>query len=186
MIARRQAQEGLLRTLVRNGIADARGLIREDPDLATQELKLLLENVRRTPDISEDLRSQLQNQVRSAIRSSARRQIEKQQQDAAAARSLAQAEARRGIANATRMREEQIKGLTDRFNNLMDEGRYGLAKEAAEELEVLAPDTVISSAAVSKGDLAYNYEMFSDVNVQKRAGFLNTLMRSRTGTHPVS
>ena len=176
VIARRQAQEGLLRTLVRNGIADARDSIRDDPDLAIQDLKLLLENVRRTPDVSEDLRSQLQNQVRSAIRTTARRQVEKQQLDAAAARSLAQAETRRGIAEATRLREEQIKGITDRFNHLMDERQYALANEAADVIAELAPDTVLSSAAVAKSDYVYNYDTLDRINVLKNRGFLATLM----------
>ncbi len=145
---RRRAREGLLRVEVRNGIASARGLMSTDPEGAVSELKLLLETVRGADDVSADVRAQLGDQVESAVRAGLRQGLEKSRRDAEIAENQAQARDRLRIANALERRESRISQILERYNALVDEGRYYEAEEAAFEAEKLDPTNVVTQAAI--------------------------------------
>ncbi len=146
---RRRAREGLLRVEVRNGIASSRGLMSADPEGAVSDLKLLLETVRRADDVSADVRAQLGDQIESAVRAGLRQGLEKSRRDAELAENQAQARDRLRIANALERRESRIRQILDRYNALIDEGRFVEAEEAAFEAEKLDPTNVVTQAAIS-------------------------------------
>ncbi len=146
--AKRRAREGLLRAEVRNGITAGRDQMSTDPELAVRDLKILLENVKRAPDISGEARRQLRNQVEGAIRAGMARQFEKDRRDQLSASNRARALERQKIADATLREEEQLSQILDRFNSLMAERRYILAEDAALAAEEIAPERVEPVAAV--------------------------------------
>jgi hypothetical protein len=173
--AKRQAREGLLRAEVRNGIAAARDAMSLDPEMAVRDLKILLENVKRAPDISGEARLQLRNQVEGAVRAGMRRQFEKDRRDKAVASNRARALEREKIADAMRREEEQLTQIFDRFNSLMDEGRYGLAEEAALASQELAPNRVEPIVAVLATRYTGRAREWERIRDLKHRGFYATL-----------
>ena len=173
--AKRRAREGLLRAEVRNGIRAARDGMSNDPEMAVRDLKIMLENVKRAPDISGDARLQLRNQVEGAIRAGLARQFEKERRDQFNASNRARALERDKIAKATRREEEQLSQILDRFNSLLEEGRYGLAEEAALAAEEISPRRVEPLVAVLAGRYSGRAREMHRINDLKRRAFYATL-----------
>ena len=175
VLARRKAQESFLKVTVRNGLVDGRKVMSTDPAAAVADLKMLLENIRKTPDISAEVRSQLISQIESGLREGMRREIEKEHRDALAAENRARGEEQYQLAKKAERESEKIKQLVDRFNALMDEGRYELASEAAVEAHREAPDLPITDQAVSMSGFASNHARLSRIRELKQVNFLSTL-----------
>jgi hypothetical protein len=138
----------LIRTEVEESLRNARAQMETDP-LATQDdLKLMLGRVLRTPELRAEVRASLRGQLEAALREAARRgttqDIRQAELDAQRAASLD----RMRIANNLIRKEEKIKQLMDRFNSLMEEGRYLAADEIGSmEVARLAPELPIAQQA---------------------------------------
>jgi hypothetical protein len=121
--AERVLQEQL-ELLVKNGLQSAREKMGTDAVGAKEDLKLLLEEVEKSPTLEADVRLRLRSQIVQAIREASRLEIVNAARQAEEAENKAAAEAAEAIALALQRKEDKIKNLTDRFNSLMDEGRY--------------------------------------------------------------
>jgi len=126
---------------VQNTINQARGKMSEEPEAAIQDIKLQLESVRRAPEIEPDVRDQLVDQLQAAVREAERRQIELEQRRQQQHEALAAAK-ERALINENLLRQQQkMEQLMERFNSLMDEGRFRMAEEdIALEAQALAPN----------------------------------------------
>ncbi len=138
--ARRRAREGVLRTEVRTGLGAARQQLSLDPSNTVRDLKILLDTVETTPDISDGVRIELRSLVQSAIREGMRQEMIKERRDQLAAQNRATALERERIVSATSRREEQLQTLLNRFNNFMGSGQYEMAQEVAAAALELAPE----------------------------------------------
>jgi len=144
----RDVASKVIQTEVMNAINDARGQMGEDPEGAIQNLKIKLEMVRQTPDLDPDVRDQLADTVEAALRAGARRRtemehrVQQQQENQARFKEMA-------LIHENLMRKQQkVRQLMERFNSLMDEGRYRLAEEAAAAEAMAAdPGNVVPIAA---------------------------------------
>ncbi|MCA9269024.1 MAG: hypothetical protein KDA41_11165, partial [Planctomycetales bacterium] len=132
-------QSEIIQAEVTQGLTRARELFDVDPQGAIADLKQLLDNVERAPDLEAEIRAQLRDQLVSAIKEAQRRQIEKDQRDQQRAEQEAAARERSRLIREAERRDEKIKQIVARFNSLMDEGRYREAEDAAYEARELAP-----------------------------------------------
>jgi hypothetical protein len=146
--AERRVLAGKLKAEVENSLVAARRSMPDNPAAAEQDLKLTLESLHRTPDIDPELRDQLRRQLQTAIRQARvqkvehdQRQVESQAAEAAA-RELAR------LHQSTETQQQKLKQIVDRFEALLDEGRYAIAQEdVVPEVARMAPNSAIDSAA---------------------------------------
>ncbi len=145
---RRKAREELLQVEVRNAMSTGRRLMDSNPDAAVGEMKLLLDTVRRSTDVSADIRAQLQDQLESAIRMGMRRSFEKSQQDARIAENKAQAASRLSLANSLKRKESRLQQILGQFNALVADGNYLEAEAVAYEAERLDPHNPVATNSI--------------------------------------
>jgi len=147
-VRERRVVEQMIQTEVQNAVNQARGQMRTDPEGATQNLMIMLENVKQAPDLNPEIRDQLVDMIQAARRAADRRRIEvERERQARYERQAATAERLRLLENLRR-KQQKVANLMERFNSLMDEGRYKLAEEtvAAAVLEEM-PDSPVGVVA---------------------------------------
>ena len=133
---------------VENELREARSQMAGDPAGTEQGLKLLLERVDRVPELPAETRSQLRGQLVTALREANTRSATKEIVDIELAKERAAAVDRLRIADGLVRNQEKLKQLMDRFDSLMDEGRYAAADNIGDiEVPLVAPDTPIAASA---------------------------------------
>ena len=161
---------------VLNTINHARSQMSIDPDSASQNLKMMLEKVRQAADINPDVRDQLSDQLRTALRESARRKVEfefrrQQQQE-----TMAAARERQMVTENLVHDQQKVKQLMDRFNSLMNEGKYVMAEEtaAAEALKIM-PDSPVALSAKINARVTEYFTSAMALREQRQKAVVDTL-----------
>ena len=174
---------------VQHTINQARGKMSSDPESAIQDLKLQLESVRRAPELDPDVRDQLVDQIQAALREGSRRQITIEQRRQERHESLVAAKERMLI-NENLLRDQQkMQQLMERFNSLMDEGRYRFAEEAAAAEAQKLADTMPAKSSVPLAAtlLSRTKGYWTDamaVRVQRQKAVIDTLYQVETSHVP--
>jgi uncharacterized membrane protein YgcG len=143
---------GKIRAEVENVLAGARQQMAANPDAAEQSLKLAMEQVERSPNLDASHRSQLRQQLAGAIRLA--RQAASLAGEAAARKEEKQAASseQERVGRELAVRELRLKQLMDRFDSLMDEGRYQVAdEEISPQIERLAANSPLESSVLTAG-----------------------------------
>ena len=165
----------LIQRDVENAISAARDRMADNPEWVEQDLKLVLDTVMRAPELNAEIRAQLRDQLATTIKESQRRATEwiSVQQDAQAAKSARDERAR--LVQSLDRKQEKIKQLMDRFDALMDEGRYELAGEMSAEVAAIDPTlpTAVSATLVARAT-RYQQEAL-EVRILRQTGVVDTL-----------
>ena len=129
----------------------------QNPEAAIQELKTQLENVKRSPDLRPEVRDQLVDQLQGAIRTAGQRQIEDNQRRKEHLEKLATEKERQLLTANLLGKRQKLQQLMERFNSLMDEGRYRLAEEgpALQAQEIDPGNPVFTSATLNSRTIGY-------------------------------
>ncbi|HMO85476.1 MAG TPA: VWA domain-containing protein, partial [Lacipirellulaceae bacterium] len=138
---------GMLEKEIQNTVINARSRMATDPALVVQELKLALENLRRTPDLDAGKRAELEDKLQIALREAMRQSALKDELDRLRQEELAAARDMRLLNERLNRRIEREKQLMDRFDALMDERKYVEAEEVAAIVDEIDPDGVTAVAA---------------------------------------
>ena len=177
--------EQMITADVQNTINRARGRMSDDPAASIQDLKLQLENVRWAPELELDVRDQLVDQLQAAVRQAEQRETESGERRQQQHEALAAAKDR-ALSNEDLLRRaEKMEQLMERFNSLMEEGRYRNAEETvAREAQELDPNAVIPGSATHTARMLgyYRDAMVLRVARQKRA--IDTLYQLERGHVP--
>ncbi|NMC19002.1 MAG: hypothetical protein GYA33_01170, partial [Thermogutta sp.] len=161
---------------VRTKLNEARKRMATNPEDVREDLKELLDQVLRTPDLPAEVREQLADQVRAAIRQADARVIEWNEQQRRAAAQEAQALERKLLTESLLAREEKLTQLMERFNSLMEEGDYEAAEvDAAMEAVKLAPDNPVMNLAQRMASQQGNFEKAMVLREDRKRGVLDTL-----------
>ncbi len=138
---------GAVRAEVENQLREARAQMATDPAHVEQGLKLLLERVVETPELTPEVRAQLRTQLVTALREADRRAAEKEILDQQVEEARAAAADRLQVAQGMLRKQEKLKQLVDRFESLMDEGRYAAADElGSTEIPEAGPNAPVASS----------------------------------------
>jgi hypothetical protein len=121
----------VIRTEVTNVVNRGRSQMSASPEVVTQDLKLMLDRVRQVPELSPDVRNQLVDVIQAALREAARRTVELEQRRQQQNENLAAARERELVSENLQRKQEKLKQLMQRFDSLMDEGRFLLAEQVA-------------------------------------------------------
>ena len=172
----RRVIASVLRTEVQTTVNQARSQMGTNPDGAIQDLKLMQERVRQAPDLKPEVRDQLVSVIGGALREASRRRVEVEQRRQSWEENQAAAKERELITEDLLQRELKLKQLMDRFNSLMDEGRYALAEEqAASEAQQLAPEEPVPvTATLASRTLSY-YTNAMALRVRRQKGVIDML-----------
>ena len=139
----------VIKAEVQNTLNNARSTMSVDPDAAIQQLKLRLEEVRKTPALDADSRDQFVDVLQAALRDASRRKIEVEYSRQQREENLAAGQERVRIIENLSRDQEKARQLMERFNSLMEEGRYRFAEEvAAVEAQKLIPRSTTPELAV--------------------------------------
>lgn len=174
----------MLQKEVENVIRQARDTMAAEPDQATQQLKLALQNVERAPELIADVRAQLVDRLQSALREVARAAAIKDDLDREREEELAAAREMRLLSDRLQQRMEREEQLMDRFNALMDEGRYEEAIEVAGIVEEVDPNGVVPVVAQVWSNLKRNYELQQVTREARWRGFWDTMYQVELSSVP--
>lgn len=168
-------QEEVLQAEVENGLAEARGRFDADPSQARQSLKLLLQTIEQAPDVRAETRAQLRDQVIAAIQEAGRRVIENEQRSQLRLQAEAAAKDRRRATEQLGRRELAVKQIMERFDALMDEGRFREAQEAARGVVDLRPDTVLAQSTPENAQFVGFWRNMMKLNEVRQKLYVDTL-----------
>ena len=143
----RRAFSQMLEAEVANTVIDARERMAAEPQIAIQELKLALENIRRAAELDAPTRASLEDKLSIALREATRKASQKDELDRLRDEELAAVRDRRFLDAQLMRRIERQKQLMDRFNALMDERRFVEAEEVAAIVEEIDPNGVTPRVA---------------------------------------
>jgi uncharacterized membrane protein YgcG len=169
-------QAKVVQTEVENGLIAARKKMATAPDLAKQDLMLLLDNVDRTVELEPDIRSQLRDRIQLAIRQAAQKQIELDHQRSLAQQNQVASIASRRLIEELARKEEKIKQLLDSFDSLLKEGKYDIAeRDVATQVREEAPELTTGVNALWLSRNVMNVSEMHRIRDLRWRGFVNTL-----------
>jgi Skp family chaperone for outer membrane proteins len=178
---------GKLRAEVENNLATARRTMADDPAHAEQDLKLSLETLDRAPDIDPQLRDRLRRQLQASIRSARQQKVEADQRLAERQAAEAAARVQERLNEHTATHEQKIQQIVDRFNALLQEGRYTVADgEVAPEISRLAPNSTIDASLTLGGQLIRAARDNESVARQRHNNSVRTLASVESAAIPFS
>jgi hypothetical protein len=174
--SRKRVTEEIVQAEIEHQLTRTRSMLDIDPDSAVAEIKMTLENLERTPDITAEVRAHLRDRLVTAIKEAQRRQIEKDEQDQMrAAREASGRERVRLISDAAR-REEKIKQIIARYNSLMDEWRFRDAEDAAYEARALSS----GSPFIVPHPIGFDHQTtMAAIHTARMTGYVNDIMQVR-------
>jgi hypothetical protein len=172
----RKVLAGKVRAEVENALAEARHLLGENPSIAEQNLKLVLEQVERIADLDIDLRTQLRGKLADALRQSRRAAVEAVARQASEGERVAHGKELEAINQQMELGQLRLKQLMDRFDSLLDEGRYQVAgDEVAPEVQRLAPGTSLASSVTYGGQLMRAHQEMDAVWLARDKNFVQSM-----------
>ena len=165
----------MLEKEVQTTIADARDIMAQNPDGASQQLKLMLLNVERAPELAASVRAGLIDKIQSALREAARQSEIKDDLDREREARLAAARERRLLLDRLELKRQREKQLFERLGSLVAEERYQEAQEVAEiaeEIDPIGPEPRVARIWTE----AKRYDEFNnEIRKQAAAGFLEAM-----------
>ena len=162
-------------TNVRFEIQSATRELRENPDLAIERLKSILQTVRLAPDLYDEVRSELTARLESSLQSARREKfnyderIARKEQAISIGLELSENSRRRERA------EDRLVALINRFDDLLEEELYDDAVAVTEEALSLAPKVPAVTAAAAYGRIARNYDKEIKLQRRKQEAFITSL-----------
>ena len=167
---------GKITAEVERGLSEANKIMGENPEVAQNDLKILLEQVERAPALNAEVRAQLREQIENAIREAGRRAIEVADFRAREEERIAAGIEMQRLTDELLADQLKLKQIMDRFDALMDEGRYDIADdEIAPEVERIAPDTIIRESVTTGGRMQRHYRELMALWEMREKMFVRTM-----------
>jgi len=157
----------------------------DNPSGAKGDLKLLLDQIRRSPDLDPASRVQLESRLGAGIQATARAEADLRER-------IARSEAVQSAASASRRlladrdrREATIQQLVQRFDSLIEQQLYSAANnEIAPQIHELAHNSVIDKVVNYESSSLANYRLIMDVVNQRNRAFVDALYLSEQSLIP--
>jgi hypothetical protein len=173
-----------VRAEVESTLRAAAARMADDPAAVEQELKLLRERVRHVPQLSDSLRRQLARQIETATSQAYRLARTKEVVDAQLAAERAAAADRQQVARSLDRDQQRLKQLLDRFDSLVDEGRFAAAEGASAAAAEVAPDAPIVQSADLAAKQVNAARQITTLRRARQAGVVATLAAVETSHLP--
>ncbi|MGE3778637.1 MAG: VWA domain-containing protein, partial [Pirellulaceae bacterium] len=175
----------VIQTEVEQGLNAARRKMSSSPELAKQDLILLLDSIDQATELPPEVRGQLRDRVQTAIREAARRQIEVASAQAQAQENQVAAIERLRLTEELDRRQAKIQQLLSRFNYLLEEGHFLAAEEdVAEQVRFLEPDSTAGVSALWRARTLKNVKEMQRFRDLRDRNFVDTLYRVEDSAIP--
>ena len=163
---------------VNKALKDARDRLATNPSSAREDLKILLENIERSTDLTPATRRSLRTKVETMLREVGIREIEFQQREIRLLQDEATSAERNRLLQELDRREERRVQLMDRYRALMEEGRFmeaedEIAKPLRDETPKPTPEIVAALFAARIGHSVYENRMIVD---RRQRAIIDTLL----------
>lgn len=185
---KQQVHTEMLRREVEVQLSAARASMATDPRGAIEALKLLDEVIRSTPALLAEERAALRQQITAVLRQASRREVEQEATTQERFANAAAARERLHVLSTMESRQTRLDQLTDRFNALLDEGRYELAEAAATAAaaEQAAPDAAIATSLPVNARASRYIRDALATRIDRQKGVVETLHRAEVAHVPQS
>ncbi|HVX12825.1 MAG TPA: hypothetical protein VHC22_16705 [Pirellulales bacterium] len=178
--------EDFLRTEVHNALNQANADMSVNPDGARDQLKLLLEKVQRTAEVSPDARSQMVDKIEAGLRSASRISTIKTEIDLRHQQVSAEVEARESINRQLYVQEQKVDQLMARFNALMAEERFRDAEAVAGIAAEMQPGSpALRGAELASRTVGHTADITA-VRDQRHKGTVDMLFSVELSTMPTA
>ncbi|MCE9557164.1 MAG: VWA domain-containing protein, partial [Planctomycetes bacterium] len=175
----------ILQADVKESLEKARKLMGTDPGSVENDLRLMLDTVRNTQDVSADAKAQLIDQLQNTVREAGRQAVIVTEEKRRAEEAAAIRRERQALIDRVNRDDERLKQLMDRFESLMREGRYVEAdQQVAAEARKLAPDSPTVRAASVFSQLRGAYQDQQRLLEQRNRAVLATLFEAEKSFVP--
>lgn len=159
-------------------LKDARATMSTNPSYAREDLKILLENIERSTELTPAVRRSLRAKVETMLREVSLREIEFQQRELKRLQDEATAAERDRVLQELERREARRVQLMDRYRALMEEGRFmeaedEIAKPLRDETPKPTPEIVAALFAARIGHSVYENRMIVD---RRQRAIIDTLL----------
>ncbi|MFT5523566.1 MAG: tetratricopeptide (TPR) repeat protein, partial [Pirellulaceae bacterium] len=180
-----QVRENQLTAEVESGLEDSRTRMSNDAEGAIQDLKVLNQQVDTTPDVSASLITQLKRKIQSALKQGNSVALVQAEERAEIERERAAAADESRILAGVARKAERIKTLMDKFNSLMDEGRYNeAANQVAPEVEALDPLNPNTRVATVSSQFQLNILEMESIRRLRHRNFVDAFRQNERALIP--
>ena len=181
----KKIQSQLIQTEVEQGLNKARQRMANNPERATEDLKILLEQLNRATDLDSDIRAQLRDRISTAIRRSESQQIQFENHLASVEENKAAAREADMLVQATQRNRQKIKQLLSRFGSLLDEGKYLTAEiDIAEQVRELDPRSSVPLVALWNARNIKNVRAMERFRDLRHRNFVDTMYQVELSAMP--
>jgi hypothetical protein len=185
VVAQNRLMAETIRSEVENELRLARTRMEHDPTAVEQVLKLMIGHIAQAPELSAEVRANLRGQLETALREAHRQAATKDAIDLQVQRERAGAIDRQRITGALARHQERVQQLMDRFDSLMDEGRFRAAEEsAAAQVAEIASDLPLASSATLTSRQTRSYVEAMGARAARQKGVVDTLCTAETTLIP--
>ena len=173
------------RVRVQNTINNARQIMVREPDEASLVLEQELDTVA-SEDLIPEIKDTLNKQLRAAIREAkARKEVLAYQEQEDRTR-LTEQRDRQIVLDNARAEQQRLKQMMDRFDSLMQEGKYQQAEEnVANEVLLNHPHLNTAVTAVLTARQKGTIENILNVRARRNKGFVDTLYQVERANIPI-
>jgi len=145
--AEKRVQQEIVQANVETAMNRARSILDSAPEMAREQLKDVLLQVERSPDLDAEVRSQLKEKITSLIDESRVREIRKIEREQQEQERRAELAERRRLIEKLQRDQDKFKQIMARFDSLMREQRYREAEDHARLAEEMQPRGVVPLSA---------------------------------------
>lgn len=171
---------------VQNAVANARDIMREDPETAIQNLKLMLLNVERSPELVSSVRAGLRDRLQTTLRQANSALQVKDDLDREREALIAAGRERRLLLDRMELKREQERQLLNKFTALMREHEYKAAEDVATIARDHNPEGVEPRVAQLWGRAREAYEFGQEMRDLRDQGFLDAMAGVERSAIPFS
>ena len=171
---------------VQNTVANARDIMREDPETAIQNLKLMLLNVERSPELVSSVRAGLRDRLQTTLRQANSALQVKDDLDREREALIAAGRERRLLLDRMELKREQERQLLNKFTALMREHEYKAAEDVATVAREHNPEGVEPRVAQLTLRAREAYEFGQEMRDLRDQGFLDAMAGVERSAIPFS
>ncbi len=177
--------EQMIRTEVEQELRNARTRLATEPAAVRKDLALLSGRISRAPGLSIQTRRELRGQLARVVREAHRRALAQQSSDRANMAKQAAASAERQRIELTEQEQQRVQQMVDRFDGLIDEGKYEEAKQiGTNDLRLIGPRADASVSAPLVADAIENGTGARQRSKQRAEGLADTYVSEEHSAIP--
>lgn len=169
--------EGRIRAEIKRDMEIARDILSTSPDDAIQRLKLAMDMVNNSSDISAASKAQLREGINSALKQAQAKAVEFGEKEAEYQQNLATAREKAAFEEDSVRTKQRLAQMMAQLKSLIDEEKYELAyRQISPEVEKVARGTQLQEVSEFYSEFAYNHDLQRRKREQRHRKFISAIL----------